>query len=413
MGRDACNGADGGIVSVTVTFPCKPRLLCLTVVSAFLASMSMGQQAPPVILANQSALSAIEGTTVGNSSLPLAGTSLTLARKTVEHEGDKVIDFTATSDAFGHFIFSGLAPGRYALSASHDGYDYYQGAPLELTAGQRMTGAAIQMTPLAVLSGKVTDEDGNPMLGVTVDAMQRDMVVNGRVYLAAHGGTSVQTDANGLYRLMLRPGRSYLRFGPPKPARPPNKSATAASGEPEQGYVTTYYPGVSDSAAAVGLDVVAGQPMPELNVRLRKTNVFHVRGKVVGVLPAYPTKIAAFKEPAESDEDAGEGQSLEPDGTFDIAGVPSGVWDLLAVGEGSGFMDFGPAGRAKADVTNRDVEDVVVVVHPPPELHGSVRIVPDRPKGNAKPQEAGAASPPVPEIILKAGSLRKFPRRAI
>jgi len=242
--------------------------LGLLAAGAVLAILAMGQSTPPAIAANQDAAAAIEGTALGGDGLPLAGASLTLARKTPEHEGDKVRDFSATSDAFGRFAFAGLVAGRYAVSASHDGYEYYQGAPVDISSGQRMAGVTIRMSPLAVLSGKVTDEDGKPMPDVTVSPMQRDMVLNGRVLLAAAGGTGMKTGADGLYRLMLEPGRWYLSFRPshltaPRLARPVGSSPAAKpNDEPEHGYVTTYYPGVPDSALALGLVVAAGQQMP-------------------------------------------------------------------------------------------------------------------------------------------------------
>ena len=95
---------------------------------------------------------------------------------------------------------------------------------------------------------------------------------------------------------MLEPGHWYLSLTPPRPALHVSSSPTAESPDvPEEGYVETYYPGVADSAFALGLEVVAGRQMPELNVRLRKTAVFHVRGKVVGARAAYPTKIAVVR----------------------------------------------------------------------------------------------------------------------
>ncbi len=375
--RKMRNGENGAIVWLTVTLRCHARWLGLLMAGAVIAGLAMGQATP-------SATATIEGSTLGGDGLPLAETSLTLARKTPEHEGDRVIDFSTKSDAFGRFAFPGLAAGRYVISAAHDGYEDYQGAPLDLSPGQRTAALKIEMLPLAVLSGKVTDEDGNPMPDITVSPMQRDLVLNGRVLMGAHCGTGVKTGADGVYRLMLEPGRWYLSFKPPS-------VAAHTTDQPEQGYVTTYYPGVPDPASALGLEAVAGQQMPELNVRLRKTDVFHVRGKVVGNLSAYSVKIAAIREPAESESDCFEGQTVEADGAFDIVGLPSGPWELFAAGSGSGFMELGPTGRASFDVVNRNVEDIVVAVHLPAELHGSVRMVPER---------TNADSPPVPEIRL-------------
>jgi Carboxypeptidase regulatory-like domain/Polysaccharide lyase family 4, domain II len=377
------------------------------------AGLLMLVMSPAMAQAPPDSLATIEGVALGGDGLPLPGTRIMLANQASGQPGDRVIDFEATSDAFGRFAFQSLAAGKYRVAASHDGYEAYRGSPLGIAAGQHKTGVSIRMVPLAVLSGKVTDEDDDPMPGVTVNAIQRDRVVNGRVGIGGQpifdDAASAQTDPAGEYRLMLPHGRWYLTFSPPRSVRAASPSAvpeTAVHDEPEQSYVTTYYPGVPDPSLAAGLDVTASLQMPGLNVRLRKTPVFHVRGKVVGTNPAYPTKIAAVKEPFES-EDSWEGQKLESDGTFDISGLYSGEWVVVAVGSGSsGFMESGPKGRAIVEVGNRDVENVVVVVQPPVEIRGSVKVVPDgslpgtNPFG-AKPRDATADSLAAMEVQLE------------
>src|SRR5579872_3637461 len=78
--------------------------------------------------------------------------------------------YTAQSDAAGNFVIEDVEPGRYTLSADHAGY--VRGAygpranastPVVLSAGQSMTGLSIKLTPEGTISGKITDEDGDPV----------------------------------------------------------------------------------------------------------------------------------------------------------------------------------------------------------------------------------------------------------
>src|SRR5580658_3291590 len=78
--------------------------------------------------------------------------------------------YSASTDAQGNFAFEDLAPGRYVLSSERAGYlraNYTVSSngpitPLDLTSGQALTGIVIKMTPQALISGTVTDEDGDP-----------------------------------------------------------------------------------------------------------------------------------------------------------------------------------------------------------------------------------------------------------
>ncbi len=70
--RKMRNGENGAIVWLTVTLRCHVRWLGLLVASAVIAGLAMGQDAAGTI----------EGSTLGGDGLPLAETSLTLARKT-------------------------------------------------------------------------------------------------------------------------------------------------------------------------------------------------------------------------------------------------------------------------------------------------------------------------------------------
>ncbi len=96
--------------------------------------------------------------------------------------------YTGTSEADGSFRFEAVEPGEYNLSGERFGFlntQYGQkypggaGTPLTFRAGQQITDLILKLTPQAVISGKVVDEDGDPIdnamiqvLSQTLDARQ-------------------------------------------------------------------------------------------------------------------------------------------------------------------------------------------------------------------------------------------------
>lgn len=89
--------------------------------------------------------------------------------------------FMASSDAEGKFAFPDLDAGRYQLSVERNAYARQQygqrdpnrpGSPLTLKAGQKMTDVLFRMIPAAVITGRIIDEDNEPVANAQVSAVQ-------------------------------------------------------------------------------------------------------------------------------------------------------------------------------------------------------------------------------------------------
>jgi hypothetical protein len=307
--------------------------------------------------------------------------------------------YAATSDASGKFSFQ-VPPGRYTFTAEHAGYatTFYSDkaaadpSVLILTAGQHIAELAIELAPQAVLSGTVTGDDGSPMAGVTVRPMRR-LLVNGRIRIAA-AGEGVQTDAGGQYQLTVAAGRWYLGFSIANPAAPARaRRAAAPPGTPdvpERSYVDTYYPGATKLTLAQGIDAAAGQQLPGLDMHLRKTLVYHVRGEITGSLQGVSSArdtFHLFATPDGGESNPGvsdQGQPVAADGSFEFDGLAPGAWTLTVVRYAPGRESLG---RQLVEIGDQNVEDVVIPVQPPADLRGSVRTVPQDPPGfNPSPQ---------------------------
>jgi hypothetical protein len=133
---------------------------------------------------------------------------------------------SAMSDADGKFNIKGVPAGRYRFFASHNGYvdqqfqsaDAEKGAILALRAGEEVKDVLFRLTLAAVITGRVDNEDGEPIANIQVVALQRPSEeerednpwLGHRELSPAAGG---QTDDRGRYRLFgLKPGNTT--FGP-------------------------------------------------------------------------------------------------------------------------------------------------------------------------------------------------------
>ena len=91
------------------------------------------------------------------------------------------VNRAATTDADGRYEVSNLPAGRYSIFVSRNGYVSLQfgqqrpfepGRPLDLGEGQLMDRIDFALPRGSVIAGRVTDELGEPMAGVRVQAMR-------------------------------------------------------------------------------------------------------------------------------------------------------------------------------------------------------------------------------------------------
>lgn len=117
----------------------------------------------------------------------------------------------------GHFVFRGLRPGRYSLTAQKAGYvdgAYGRRIPngadrsLALAEGERIGTIDIPVWRHAAIVGRVIDEAGEPVVGILVRAMRRAALAGRRQFVPA--GIE-RTDDRGIYRISrLAPGDYFV-----------------------------------------------------------------------------------------------------------------------------------------------------------------------------------------------------------
>ncbi len=252
-------------------------------------------------------------------------------------------------DAQGRFLFRDLPGGAYRLTAEAPGYvngAYGQSRPLQvartldvsrvlnLADGEKHTGAAIELSKYASISGVVVDEAGEPLVGVPVNVMTRIVTWGGP---AMQAGPIWPTDDRGMYRADVTPGDyvvAVLNSPATVPASAVEEYRAAAAESPNAArvfalrlglgggptinaettgvrvgdllltssgvrnaalppatlapdgrlfvYPTTYYPAATTATQAMVVSVASGEERTGVDLRLAPQPVFRVSGRLVG-----------------------------------------------------------------------------------------------------------------------------------
>jgi protocatechuate 3,4-dioxygenase beta subunit len=374
-----------------------PALLVVSFLAfpcAFPQERATPQTAPAQSAAGEPAI--IEGRVLNSlTGEPLRKASLTLMRAGMGSVGpappENRIEIT---DPEGKFRFENLQPGRYMLSGEKAGFVRQQygsraaqmgpGTALTLTAGQKLAGLEFKLTPQAVISGKVLDEDGEPLTRVSVQVLRKSSYAGRSV-----GMMGASTNDIGEFRLAnLGPGTYVIRADYRRMMFAGAVRSQAADEDGVQDYVPTYYPGTTEADAAVPITVAAGQEVPGVTLRMQKARVYRVRGKVLGVGSDPSSRIQVSLVPQRRSGVmgmvfGGGGGAVRPDGTFELASVQPGSYQLTAMRFDTGRPQA--VGRVPVTVTDRNLDGLIIQAGNPLQITGRLTI-----EGDEKPALQGS-----------------------
>jgi hypothetical protein len=291
-------------------------------------------------------------------------------------------DYTAVSGSDGTFHIEGIVPGRYHMFAERTGLlevDKHRarsdGRVLTLTAGQEVKDVLIHVQAAAVVRGRVTDEDGDPLPNAQV-AVLRQTFVSGRSRWDQAGAE--RTNDLGEYRVAGLPaGSYYVSVSPPPDFKVLIESAGAAAQLQlhEKGpdkpaptsYQTTYYPGTGDRSQAASVPLRAGDDFVA-DFSLTPSPSLSIRGLVVN-LP--PRSSAVIMLQSRDFNLVLNGAEMHPDGSFVIRDVAPGTYTILATIENSPVPMMA---RQALQLGSNSVEDLRLQPQPGGWIHGRLRL---------------------------------------
>ena len=253
------------------------------------------------------------------------------------------VNRVSTTDSEGRYELTGLAAGRYRLAISKAGYvtlEYGQARPfeagkqLDLADGQTLDKIDFSLPRGSVITGRVTDEFGDPIADAQVQAM-RYRFANGERQLVSAGRTAMSDDI-GQFRIFgLMPGDYIIRAA----VRENNVMALAAmrgidtaDADERSGYPSTYYPGTTDVGQAQTVTVALGQELASVAFSLVPTRLARISGTVLAS-DGRPLAAMVVVRPATGGGalgplNLGGGNQSRADGTFTLNSVPPGDYSL-------------------------------------------------------------------------------------
>lgn len=241
---------------------------------------------------------------------PLRNALLTLA------SGFPTGERYVVTDTRGVYEFKGVVPGRYEVWCSKAGYLSASVATAGLRVGREdREGLDFRLLRSAAISGRVRDEDGEPLAGVTVSVVA-DSYGQGR--RARPLQAQVRTSQDGRYRLFgLPPGRYWVM---------------AHFERTEFGYAPLFYFNTIAPAEARPVDVAAGSDVDGVDFHMRRAmRLARLAGRVVDerMRPAEKGSVTATL----ADVDLGQlaSGSIQRDGQFEIRGLVPGRY-ILTIG---------------------------------------------------------------------------------
>jgi carboxypeptidase family protein len=305
------------------------------------------------------------------------------------------------TDDDGSFDFTELPAGRYSLNASKSGFiqlSYGQrrplqaGTPLQLSNGQQLKGVDLALPRGGVVSGRVSDENGDSMPGVTVAVLRYQYQQGDRQLVPSGRG---QTDDRGIYRVWgLNPGDYYVSATAPgeNPGGGRGRGGPAGGGRGGRGrsgaidpdedrdqlmYAPTYYPGVGSVADARSVTVGVSQEVLNVDFGLQLVRTARVTGHVENPDGSRAANGNVTLTPQNRSGGRGNfgmnyGSRVDWDGQFSVANVPPGLYTLRARNNDRDA----PLSASQPLSVSADVGSLVVVLQTGGSLAGTIAFQP-------------------------------------
>ncbi len=319
---------------------------------------------------------------VRDKAVAVAGTGTLSGRVTEASSGEpvrkaqvRVVDTTVLpkgrvtlTDVNGRYTLTALPAGHYTVSVGKSTYiaavygqasSFDEATPVALPEGQTIDRIDLQLSHAGVVSGRVTDESGEPISRVNVSVMRRRFLEDGQPHWTHVAQRS--TNDLGEFRIFgLAPGRYVLSAASAFHYHDGNDSSP-------QPYIPTYFPGTTNAAQAQLLSIAKGQVASNLNFALLSARAVRVSGTAVDSSGRPFSGSVRLSGPETSIT-----ATIAPDGAFSFASVPPEDYVLqtngreaqaqehaamrLTVGE-SDLSDVALIGAARASLSGRVMVD--------------------------------------------------------
>jgi hypothetical protein len=192
-------------------------------------------------------------------------------------------EFKGVTDPEGNYRITGIAPGSYTVYPMAPAYVFLDGSgrgqakSLLLSEGEDVQGIDFSLERGGVITGKVTDAEGRPVIEERLTLMPADQNQPNEQPMNFFGVNGAQTDDRGVYRIYgLVPGQYKIFVGRDENGYYPGGGVARIA------YKKTFFPNVTELAEAKVLDVTEGSELTNVDITLGQSLPgFNVSGRVV------------------------------------------------------------------------------------------------------------------------------------
>jgi hypothetical protein len=299
---------------------------------------------------------------------------------------------TATTGVGGEYLFGGLSAGTYTMAAQKPGFvphsaparaprNYPSASPDNLVVCASVFGHAIQLDPLGVIEGRVTNQHGDSLSGVYVGLFECSVEDGVR---RVRPGRSAMTNDRGVFRLWdLQPGKYYVKAMGRAGGTAMYVGVKPVNYDLSEGFRPVFFGGGRDMESATPVVVGAGtQAHADFTVSVEPTY------KVRGILGNFVRGQYVAFELLEGDLSVAAPRAFvdSETGRFEIDDVPSGQYTLRVTQAGS-------RGEAALSVKSADAGGVSVALVPAVTVTGTVHVVGEAPEVRKNPFTGATWSP--------------------
>lgn len=331
-----------------------------------LMGLALGAQLPPPPAASPTPAAAVlAGSTVDSAGRPVPGLTVTASALT---GGQTAL----TTDAKGHFSFTALVPGDWRLVTGIQSGYLPEVRKVTLTAGQEArTDFVLHRSP--VLAGRVLDEDGNPVGGLSVGVRQEGYV-NGRRSTTAFVGS--RTDGLGEFRIVVPQSGQFSLEAETKPRNFQTipEGSREADEAPVIMDVRTYYPLSSSRETASPVALRPDATLEGIRIVLLRRETTCVTASVAAPLGEATRQVSlSVVEAYHNSQSILAWGIVRPEERVRACGIPPGQYWVEARASGATTLSAAEV----VVVAGKPVEVPKLYLRPPADITGRVVVTGD------------------------------------